>query len=425
MLGSTEAKYRKVKNLYFERNNEIERLQNTLAHQRLAKSRTSLDDTEYIGQFERLDGAIKNVAFEIRQSWKTIPPWLQLVTNHGAEAKGGREMTVVGRASISRWVVEEILERFFHPGLDPGLSVHLKSIEQNIRRHHHDPQSIEEDDALSSKVCNWRLTTLDALKMELNSPHAAEYKSRLTQVLVEKLVASLQSHLHDPAPPGLLGGVQMIVNIAVGLASNIPLESRDVRVWYPIPGVPFDNKFMKLEGQLPPLVQPASTGENSTAESGEKSLMDVDTHLQGSGDPASKVPANLKPSGSVAGPGNSRDSNGKSSGDKEKRTMKQRLQTRHGSTRGSQSNQDTGQGGGPPPVGATPTTGTAVAQQNPTGQAGAQQLQRGGSQVSVAGDVIGSAGGPPKDEQKVVRIAGFMAVEVRGRSILVRAPVWC
>lgn len=426
MLGYTEAKYRKVKNLYFERNNEIERLQNTLAHQRLAKSRTSLDDTEYIGQFERLDGAIKNVAFEIRQSWKTIPPWLQPVTNQGAEAKGGREMTVVGRASISRWVVEEILERFFHPALDPGLSVHLKSIEQNIRRHHHDPQSIEEDDALSSKVCNWRLTTLDALKMELSSPHAADSKSRLTQILVEKLVASLQSHLHDPAPPGLLGGVQMIVDIAVKLASNIPLESRDVRVWYPIPGVPFDSKFMKLEGQLPPLVQPASAGEYSAADGVEKSLMDVDTQVQGGGDPASKVPANLKPSGSIGG---SRESNGKSGGDRERKSMseKLRLPRPHGSTsRGGHGNQDTGQGGGPPPVGATSgATGTAVVQQNQTGQASTKQSSRGGSQVSVAADVVGPTGGPPKDEQNRVRIAGFMAVEVRGRSILVRAPVWC
>ena len=113
---------------------EIERLQNVLANQRLSQSRTALDDNEYVNRFDRLDGAIKNLAFEIRQSWKVIPGWLQPVINQGAEVKGGREMTVVGRAAISRWVVDEILDRFFHPGLDPLLSSHLKTIEHNIRR---------------------------------------------------------------------------------------------------------------------------------------------------------------------------------------------------------------------------------------------------------------------------------------------------
>lgn len=425
-----QAKYRKVKNLYFERNSEIERLQNTLAHQRLAQSRTSLDDSEYVSRFERLDGAIKNVAFEIRQSWKTIPPWLQPVTNHGAEAKGGREMTVVGRASISRWVIDEILERFFHPGLDAALSMNLKSIEQGIRRNHPDPHSIEEDDALSSKVCNWRLTTLDALRQDLQSPSAVEFKARLTQHLVEKLVVSLQTHLHEPTPPGLLGGVSMIVEIAVGLASNLPLESRDVRVWYPLPGVPFDGKFMKAEGQLPPLVQPISGGEGTASEGGDK--MEVDQQNPEENGVGKDAP--LKPSGSVHGPGvpggqggqggqasqgvnrETSNSSNKSAEQPKSKSLgvagriRQRVQEAAG--RGHSDGRDPR-----PPIGQPTPTG-----QQPGGPP--PLLQKGNSQVNLPAD--GAPGGqPPKEEQKMVRIAGFMAVEVRGRSILVKAPVWC
>jgi len=360
------------------------------------------------------------VAFEIRQSWKTIPPWLQPVTNHGAEAKGGREMTVVGRACISRWVVDEILERFFHPGLDLGLSVHLKTIEQGIRRNHYDPQSIEEDDALSSKVCNWRLTTLDALVQDLQSANAVEYKARLTQHLIDKLVASLQMHLNEPTPPGLLGGVSMIVEIAVGLASNLPLESRDVRVWYPLPGVLFDGKFMKAEGQLPPLVQPMAGGEVTTSEGSDKVLMDVDQHNPG-GEENGVKDGTLKSSGSVHGPG-APGSQGEASNNSNKPAEQHKPKPLGVASRIRQRVQGTSTRvhnntapAGIPPVGQPTSTGQ---------QPGPPPLQKGSSIVSLPGE--GTQGGqPPKEEQKVVRIAGFMAVEVRGRSILVKAPVWC
>lgn len=331
-------------------------------------------------------------------------------------------MTVVGRASISRWVIDEILERFFHPGLDAALSIHLKTIEQGIRRNHHDPQSIEEDDALSSKVCNWRLTTLDALRQDLQSPNAAEFKARLTQHLVEKLVASLQTHLHEPTPPGLLGGVSMIVEIAVGLASNLPLESRDVRVWYPLPGAPFDGKFMKAEGQLPPLVQPTTGGESTTSEGNDK--MDVDQQNPSGEENGVGKDGPVKPSGSVHGPGvpggqavNREASNSsnksveppksKSLGVAER--LRQRVQGAAGRTHNNTP-------AGIPPIGQP----TPVVQQ----PSGPPPLQKGNSQLSLPAD--GAQGGQlPKEEQKTVRIAGFMAVEVRGRSILVKAPVWC
>lgn len=410
IYAHVETKYRKVKNLYFDSKAEIERLQNTLAHQRLSQSRTSLDDNEYISRFERLDGAIKNVAFEIRQSWKTIPLWLGNVINLGAEQKGGREMTVVGRASISRWVVDEILEQFFHPALDVNLSSQLKIIEQNIRKNTPVPQSTEEDDALSTRVCNWRLTTLDALQSNINGKHALETRAHLAEHLVKKLVDSLQQHLHEPAPLGLLGGVQMIVDIAVGLAANLPLESREVKVWYPLPGDRFDSKFMKGEGGLPPLL--ASTSQRLSEGDGKE---DAVQGLDGGDNsipppPAKDDPKNM-PSARAGIGGlppqtlaqqNLKEPPGKKSIGGFNR-MKKALQ---GSSTAAP----------PPPSPSLPN-------QSP------QQQQNGGNSASSQVSLVQQAPSAPQGQEGPkqgdrVRVAGFMAVEVRGRSILVKAPVW-
>lgn len=422
-LTATDAKYRKVKNLYFERNAEIERLQNQLAHQRLSQSRTSLDDNEYSSRFERLDGAIKNVAFEIRQSWKTIPAWLGNVINAGAETKGGREMTVVGRASISRWVVDEILEQFFHPALEPNLSSHLKDIEHNIRRNAPTPQSIEEDDALCTRVCNWRLTTLDALHAAITGPHALEARHKLAEHLVDKLVSSLQVHLHEPAPPGLLGGVQMIVDIAIGLGANLPLESRDVRVWYPLPGERYDGKFMKSEGGLPPLGQSTSSAQAAANPAGAADET-MDTSPDSPSDTASTSTAafkdDLKHSGApssragVAGlPGQHPAGAGKDKDKSKTMGLSGKFKKALGSASG---------------IGAPTSPGLPQPQQQASGGAGAQQQQSGKSTIPAAEAREGaprgdSAQGKDASTEKV-RVAGFMAVEVRGRSILVKAPVW-
>jgi hypothetical protein len=388
-----------VKALYFDRSAEIERLQNTLAHQRLAQSRTSLDDNEYTSRFERLDGAIKNVAFEIRQSWKSIPNWLTNVINAGAAVKGGREMTVVGRATISRWVVDEILEQFFHPALETMLSMQLKDIERNIRLLAPTPQTVEDDDALSTKVCNWRLTTLDALHGLINSPQALEKRTRLAEELVHKLVEYLRFHLQEPTPPGLLGGVQMVVDIAIGLASNLPVESRDVRVWYPLPGCRFDAKFMKGEGGLPPLGTPASSLP-------EPEKMQTDNNSNNSGDnvadegpqaPPKDGAGNPSTRAGVAGlPGQQKQDTKKSSGFSGR--VKKALHSA-----GAQPAPQ------PPPSPGAPPQGQG---------ANVSKQQQQGSQVSLP---VGLDG---KGDVEKIRVAGFMAVEVRGRSILVKAPVW-
>jgi hypothetical protein len=413
MLRYTEAKYRKVKNLYFERGSEIERLQNTLAHQRLAQSRTSLDDNEYTSRFERLDGAIKNVAFEIRQSWKTIPPWLSQVINVGAEVKGGREMTVVGRASISRWVVDEILELFFHPAVEANLSMTLKEIERNIRLLSPQPQTPEDDDALSTKVCNWRLTTLDALHNQINCQAAVEVQSQLAQHLVNKLVGSLQHHLHDPAPPGLLRSVQMVIDIAIGLAANLPIESRDVRVFYPMPGSRFDSKFMKCEGGLPPLTAGGGPSEPDEARTDNQSNNSGDTD-----DAASIAKDDSKGYAIRAGvgallpqqPGSSASApSGKDVAAQKKVGLS-----------GKFKNALKGSASGAPPLPPSPGL------QPPNSSHGIKQTQGASPLVGTDGGGNGGGGGnPPKQlDQDKIRIAGFMAVEVRGRSLLVKAPVW-
>lgn len=352
-----------------------------------------------------MDGAIKNVAFEIRQSWKQIPGWLSGVINAGAEQKGGREMTVVGRAAISRWVVDEILEKFFHPALAPDLSVELKEMEHNIRRNAPPVQSIEDDEAISVKVCNWRLTTLDALQTQISGPEALEARSQLAELLVQRLVSSLQHHLNDPTPPGLFGGVQMIVDIAVGLSANLPLESRDVRVWYPVPGVQFDAKYMKGETGLPPLGTPSSTVSNQNSDVEKLEQHNAADKPGGIDDPKHhhhQDDNNPSQRAGVAGlPPQNGGNHGSAKDQKRGMGISGRVKK---ALQGSSQQQSQQQQAPPPSPGlAPPGSSGGGKSQNSTGQLG-QQEQKG--------------------EPDKVRVAGFMAVEVRGRSILVKAPIW-
>ena len=113
----TGEKYTKVKKYYFEKEDQVKQLQNSLAHQRLSQSRTSLDDSEYTTRFNRLDGLIAQLAFAIRKNWKTLPSWLANSVNKDAITTGKQEMTVAGRAFISKWIVREVFETYFHPDL--------------------------------------------------------------------------------------------------------------------------------------------------------------------------------------------------------------------------------------------------------------------------------------------------------------------
>jgi hypothetical protein len=214
-----------------------------------------LDDSEYATRFNRLDGAIKEIAFSIRKDWKTIPRWLVPYVNQDAQKTGTKEMTAVGRAVISRWINEEIFSKCFHPGLDMGLSAELKRIEQNIRFFASPSTNQEESDMLTSKVVQWKLSTIEGLGYRLNSSDSHETKGMFTQMAVSNLTAHLIQHLHEPAPQGIEGNATSIIELAVGIASHLPLESRDISIVYPLPGDTVLPTF-KIEAPLPALENP-------------------------------------------------------------------------------------------------------------------------------------------------------------------------
>lgn len=356
--------------MYFEKTAQVEQLQNTIANQRLSHSRTALDDNEYSTRFNRLDGAINNLAFNIRKDWVTIPAWLCPFVNQDAQKVGTKEMTAVGRACISRWLNEEIFHRTFHPGLEPDLSASLKRIESNIRNNSPPPNNQEESETLTTKVVHWRLATLDGLSNVLSSPESAKFKDRFTQNAVSNLTESLMSHLQDPAPAGLEGSATMIVELAVGIAANLPLESRDISIIYPLPNQLVSQQYMKIEPALPPLENPGFLEpevEESSTDSGSK-----DSLTEGLSDSApSKSGASTKGNG----------------GGKEK--------TRNSMLAG--------------------IMGSKKAQSTASIEPVSNQAATGVAAAAVANKEAG---------RELVRFAGFVGVEVIGRSMLVKAPVW-
>ncbi|KAL2074754.1 hypothetical protein VTL71DRAFT_8533 [Oculimacula yallundae] len=350
------TKYRKVKSLYFEKTAQVEQLQNTLANQRLSQSRTSLDDSEYISRFQRLEGATTNLAFNIRKDWRTVPAWLSQSVNQDAIKIGKQEMTAVGRACITRFLVDEIFNRTFHPGLEADLSTNLKAVEQNIRKFSPALNNVEESEALTAKVVQWRLATLEGLREVLSSPESEEYKKQFSRMATTNLTAGLINYLQEPVPAGIEDSAHMIVELAVSIAANLPLESRDISIAYPMPGDMIQPLTMKVETQIPPL-------ENPGAETA-----DTDSVSTGSGDKEEKE----------------EKSEGKSRKEKTKSGM---LSAMMGGSSGSHSKK----------------SGTSA----PTVEAGSETKKL-----------------PTEDGAQKVRFAGFVAVEVRGRQVLYKAPVW-
>ncbi|OAA58801.1 hypothetical protein ISF_06584 [Cordyceps fumosorosea ARSEF 2679] len=247
------AKYKNVKRLYFDGKSQIEQLhgqveqlQNAVANQRMSQSRTALDDNEYATRFNRLNGAINNLSFNIRKDWSKIPPWLVNFVSPDALKTGKQEMTAVGRAVISHWIVTELFDKCFHPDLDPHLSAQLKDIEMGIRGNTHIMHRPEEFDAQTTKIVNWRMATLDGLQKAFNA-QASENRAALIQKATTNLAAYLQAHLTNPPPPGIEGSTSMIVELAIGVSANLPLESRDVSIWYPMPGDILQPNLMEVE----------------------------------------------------------------------------------------------------------------------------------------------------------------------------------
>ena len=365
-----------MKRYFFEQQTQVHQLQNTLANQRLSLSRTSWDDSEYATRFNRLDGLIAQLSFSIRKDWKAIPPWLHIVVNKTAVEIGKQEMTAVGRAFISHWLVENIFEKYFHPDLEPGFSTQLQIIHLNIRKFASPCHSSEDEDSLAAKVINWRLATLEGLTDTLKAPQAESTRQKLTETLNEKLVASLQMFLNDPAPPDLAGGVPMIVELAVSIAQHLPLESREVHIEYFPPGHAIVSEHMKIESGIPPLTSPIAELDDadrvslkSVASKMEDNASVGDQDIQGQ---QAQPPKEDKKRGFFGGLGGSKK----------------------------------------------PTTAPASLGKRET------SLGQGGSQQSLTGPSGSSSG--PKDEPLPprVRLAVGVAVQIRGKSILIKAPVY-
>lgn len=359
----------------------MHQLQNTLANQRLSLSRTSWDDSEYATRFNRLDGLIAQLSFSIRKDWKGIPPWMHSVVNKNAVETGKQEMTAVGRAFISCWLVENIFDKYFHPDLDPGLSTQLKAIQLNIRKLAPTCHTPEDEDALVAKVVNWRLATLEGLADLLKQSHAASNRQALIDTLNEQLIGSLQMYLNDPAPPDLAGGVPMIVELAVGIAQHLPLESREVHIEYFHPGHSIVSEFMKMESGIPALTIPIQEHDDAD----HASLKSVASKMEDSASITEHDQQN--PQGQQGGP------NSKEPIDKKRGMF---------------------------------GFGASKKPQNPASLGKRESsLGQGGSQQSLSQPPSGSSAAAKEEPPPPrVRLAVGVAVQIRGKSILIKAPVY-
>lgn len=296
---------------------------------------------------------------------------LHPVVNKNAVEIGKQEMTAVGRAFISHWLVENIFEKYFHPDLEPGFSTQLQTIQLNIRKFAPSCHSTEDEDSLAAKVINWRLATLEGLSDLLRAPQAESNRQKLTETLNEKLIASLQMLLNDPAPPDLAGGVPMIVELAVSIAQHLPLESREVHIEYFPPGHGIVSEYMKMESGIPPLTSPIVELDEADRVSlrSVASKLDDDQDMQGQ--QGSQQPKEDKKRGFFGGLASKK------------------------------------------PTAAPASLGKRES-----------SLGQGGSQLSLTGPPGSSSGQKDEPPPPRVRLAVGVAVQIRGKSVLVKAPVY-
>jgi hypothetical protein len=185
-------------------------------------------------------------------------------------------------------------------------------------------------------------------------------------------------HMNDPAPADLNGGVPMIIELAVSVAQHLPLESREVHIEYFKPGHAIVPEFMKMETGIPALTAPIDIDESDRASVRSVASRDVDSL-------------------SIA--------------EQEQLAAQQQMsQPKEEKKRGV-----FGFGGGS----KKPTTAPASLGKRES------TLGSGGSQQSLTQNPPGSSHGP-KDEStsQRVRMAVGFAVQIRGKSILMKAPVF-
>lgn len=425
-----QAKYSKVKRYYFEREAQVTQLQNTVANQRLSMSKTSLDDAQYTARFERLSNAINNLAFNIRKNWRAVPPWLRHVCNQDAHAIGTKEMTAVGRACITRWLFESIFERTFHPGIDPGLSAQLKTVERNLRRSGQAGLLLtdEQRDDLTTKITTWRLTTIEGLGDVLTSPQAEQYIENLNKMFTHQLTESLKANLTDPPPPGLSEGVGMIVGQAIGVAANIPLESRDICIEYFMPGTPVNETYMKIEPQMTPLTNPGPDERLLAMQQAQQQAMqdaqDAESTASTDDGPRDRdVEAEIREAAGKAASQSTQQPGGGQGGQTDRRTDSTSSQaTVKGSSGDSKSKKSSFLGGFVSKKAAANSRNPPTAQDrgdsgsNASGERDTDQQQhRGNVRESMAVDPSQLGVPPPGANDGRIRFAAFLAIEVRSK----------
>ncbi|KAK5945317.1 hypothetical protein PMZ80_002521 [Knufia obscura] len=397
-----QAKYSKVKRYYFDREAQVTQLQNTVANQRLSMSKTSLDDAQYATRFERLNGAIQNLAFNIRKDWRRVPNWLTPACNRDACQTGTKEMTAVGRACISRWLYEHIFQEIFHPGIDPTLSAQLKQMERTLRR---TPSILTEEqrDDLLTKVTTWRLTTCEGLNDVLNSRQMEAYTENLSHILADQLCEYLRTLLADPPPPNLEGYLLPIVAQTLSIAANLPLESRDICIECYHPGTPINEIFMKLETGMTPLTNPGSAPSREDYEDAE---IEEEQNSINSTDEPSNVEDQIREAAKAATTSTSTIQQTASAGSQNSNNNKKEKKSGGGFFSG-------GFSGGlvskkPPPSSSRGPSTTDLAGKDKS----STEIGAGGDEGAWNLDVMTRGAKEGK-----IRFAVFLAVEVRGKSV--------
>ncbi len=295
-------------------------------------------------------------------------------------------MTAAGRTFISRWLVEDCFDKYFHPDLDTPLSAQLRQVQRNIRLFAPLAQTVEEEEFLTSKVVNWRLATLEGLQDTLRGPQCPANRAAFTDMLKEQLIAALAVHLQDPAPSDLEGGVHMIVELVVSIAIHLPVESRDVVVEYFRPGLSIMAEQMKVESGIPAL------GVSIHEENAERASI-----RSASSEHTDVTETSSLPSGGEAQP--------------RKRSMLSAL-TGSGKPKNTAQSQSQHPQQGKHPAAATGSSSSLLG-----GAPGRPESSQGaglGQGQGVKEDNL-----PPR-----VRMAAGIGVSVRGRSVLVKAPVF-
>ena len=179
--------------------------------------------------------------------------------------------------------MEHVFEKYFHPNLDLEVSKALKGIQLDLRRTAPLLQTGEEEEALTAKIINWRLATIDGLQPQINSAEASSHRQAFTETLTRALVEYIVGYMQDPPPVGIDGGVNMIIELVVSMLGHLPFESRDVNIEYFHPESFIHPELMKIETGIPVLSDPMAVmdtqdGDDASTASNVEQIVQPETH---------------------------------------------------------------------------------------------------------------------------------------------------